>query len=184
MREVVVVPLSEYEKFKHIERQYNDLMSKKSFVDNDQSGKGTNEVQEVLVRERQHELLTPYLELKSPSDDSSEKNLLEEADGPVHADFDPLDRVPSQFKDKAKQLLAHLQKSNSIAWNSSGNVIIHGQLIQNSNLQNLMRLVFIGVQKGNLPGEPSFFNNLKVLRLESYIRSVHVHDKKWYFLGR
>jgi hypothetical protein len=176
MREVIMLPVQELQKYKEIEKRYNALLAKKD--DTDQIGSGAKEVQQVLEIEEKNQLESPYLKVDSLHPSSSSQ-----AQTSSKTIVDPLSCVPDRYKKKARILLKKLSTKPELSWDINGTIKIDGKEVNGAKVQDLFPMIFYGIRKSNVPGENQFFQKLKDLKLGHLIRSVHKSDKKWYFIG-
>jgi hypothetical protein len=176
MREVIMLPVQELQKYKEIEKRYNSLLAKKD--DTDQIGSGAKEVQQVLEIEEKNQLESPYLKVDSLHPSSSNQ-----AQTSSKTIVDPLSCVPDRYKKKARILLKKLSTKPELSWDINGTIKIDGKEVNGAKVQDLFPKIFYGIRKSNVPGENQFFQKLKDLKLGHLIRSVHKSDKKRYFIG-
>lgn len=176
MREIVMLPLSDLQKYKQIEKKYNELILTQK---GHQFGSGLNDTQSILSREEENQLHTPHLELANHDHESEEKEL---------QNVEPLDlisTVNSRYTKRAKAMLSKLERSKSVNWDNEGNVNIEGNPLNGIKIQKVFPKIFSGVRQNIRRAGPEgqFFSELKKLKLGNLIRSVEKGDNTWYYIG-
>jgi hypothetical protein len=163
MKEIVMIPLSDLQKYKEIEKKYNELISTHAKA-KEQFGSGINDPQSILAREEENNLRTPHLELAS--------------DSPI----DLLETVNPRYTQRAKKIIKLLHNSKSLNWDAHGNVTAAGNRLNGVKIQKVFPKIFSGLRR---PGpESSFFKELKNLDAGDLIRSVEKGDKNWFYIGK
>lgn len=119
----------------------------------------------------QVESTQPLSEGEKPlSEDPQERKLHDSYDDFI------LNSVAPNLKRRAQSALSVLKsRPNILSWNDKGEIIYHGEKIQQSNIADLFNLIFTDKKKTFIPAKDSFLNALEELNLpKQFIRNKYL----------
>ena len=175
MKTIVLLPIQEVDKLLDIKKKYETLVKATNSKPDDQTGGGSSELDRVLEIENRNELETPHVQVTGEPADS-----VEEHAGKGH----PLHKVPKKYWPHARKLVNALQENGEVSWNKDGYISIDGKKVPNAKISKMVKLAVSPRRRSSrFPGEKKFFDKVSSLKLDHLIRSHHVSDKNWYYIG-
>ena len=91
--------------------------------------------------------------------------------------------LPKLFRAKATALLRHIENSDIMTWNARGEVAIHGKVIENSHISDLVKDAMKMYKNFNPIGKAEFYNalynsNVPIGLLENVDRRNEIQSRK------
>ena len=180
MREVILINYSEYKQLKDIERKYHEASGQegKGIEEEFKKIEGLEEAQQIEDRKNKDELKTPHAEIDPAVTETLENRATEKSDG--QSSFDPLKKIKKKFRKRADFILLSLKDDKGTTWDQEGNLTIDNKEV-GGKIQDLLPSLLYG--EWSTPEEGILVGKVKSLGLSKLVKSVHKHDKTWYYIG-